>query len=280
MSQRTETTTTRADGTLSEKQELLLSRFHDGECSCVSAFFARRLISRSPAAQSFVSDLQSLTSQCSTLVAQPTNVDLWSRIETRIEQEQRAEFYAGALRPQATQDSLFQDSLFQNSLFQNSLLRNSLLRRINLRHATFGGLSGAAIAAAVLVVVSRPQQIVSFSAPAAGPVANSQLIQQAGITNSGSQRPLYQTHPIKQHHSLEVDWMRANGSLKLIPDPNGSSAIIWVRPRSLPSTSRKSLPQIKPTPLGLALGGARSAVSERSQTQRYHSGESSMQSAK
>jgi hypothetical protein len=245
--------------TLSEKEELLLSRFHDGECSYISAFFARRLLSKNRAAQIFLADLECLSSQCTALVAKPPSVDLWARIEARIEQEQRAEFYVGAHRPHVTREPLFQ--------------------RVNLRHATWGGLSGAAIAAAVLVVLGRPQQIVTFSAPSAGPVAHNQLIQQAGITNAGGQRPLYQTTPIKQHRSLEVDWMRANGSLKLIPDPGGSSAIIWVRPRSLPSIARKSPPQIRPTPLGMAVGVTPGAISPQSQTQRHHREDISIPSA-
>jgi hypothetical protein len=258
MADTTESTTMKRNGTLSEKQELLLSRFHDGECSCLSAFFARRLLSKNTSAQHFLSELKGLSSQCSDFVSEPSSVDLWTRIDARIEQEQRAEFYVGTHRSRAAREPLWE--------------------RINLRHATFGGLSGAAIAAAVLMVLAQPQQIVTFSAPAAGPVAHNQLIQQAGITNANTQRSLYQTTPVKQHRSLEVDWMRANGSLKLIPDPSGSSAIIWVRPRSLTSFSGRSAPQIKPTPLGRALEAAPGPISPRIQPQRYQRPDTSSQS--
>lgn len=258
MADTTENSTMKKNGTLSEKQELLLSRFYDGECSCISAFFARRLLIKNTSAQFFLSELEGLSAKCADLVSEPSSVDLWARVDARIEQEQRAEFYVGAHRSRVAREPLFQ--------------------RINLRHATFGGLSGAAIAAAVLMVLARPQQIVTFSAPAAGPVAHNQLIQQAGITNSNTQRSLYQTTPAKQHRSLEVDWMRANGSLKLIPDPSGASAIIWVRPRSLPSNPRTLPPHIKPTPLGLAREAAPEAISPRNQPQRYQPESTSSQS--
>ncbi len=235
-------------GALSEKQELLISRFHDGECSYISAFFARRLITRNPSAQSFLSELKEIRSKCVTLGNEPTGVDMWSRIEAQIDQEQRTQFYVGALRAPSGQEPLWQ--------------------RINLRHATFGGLSGAAIASVVVMALARPQQIVSFSAPSAGPAAHNQLIQPAAITNSGSQMALYQTNQVRQQRSLEVDWMRANGSLKLIPDPSGSSTIIWVRPRSIPSNLRNPTPQIKPTPLDLVLKATPGVVYPQSQPKR------------
>jgi hypothetical protein len=31
---------------------------------------------------------------------------------------------------------------------------------------------------------------------------------------------------------MEVDWMRGNGSLQLIQNPNGKSATIWVRKKA------------------------------------------------
>lgn len=247
--------------TLSEKQQLLLSRFHDGECSCFSALYVRRLLNKNPSAQHFLSDLEALRSQCAKLTDAVAGVDLWARIDTRIEQEKRAELYLGARSTQATQ--------------------RSLLQRIDLKHAAFGGLSGAAIAAGILMVLARPQQILTFSAPSAGPVAQNQLIQPAGITNHNNQRGLYHIDPIKKHRAieaaLEVDWMRANGSLKLIPDPDGSSAIIWVRPRSLAAITRKLPPQIKPTPLGLSREPAPGLGSALGRQERYHRENSALQ---
>jgi hypothetical protein len=240
---------------LSEKQEQLLSRFHDGQCSCLSAFLARRLISRSACARDFLSDLGTIKDRCADLArsdcAQP--VDLWARINARIDQEQRAALYLGARRLETTSEHRYE----------------SLWKRVSPRHAMLGGLSGAAVAATLLVVMSRPTPITSFSAPMAGPVANNQFIQPVAIGNSTASGPRYAVAPVNHHHSMEVDWMRANGSLKLIPDPTGSSAIIWIRRRAVPlhksrlpdnnSLRRDSLgigssaARLEATPLGMAL---------------------------
>ncbi len=259
----TTTGATKTNAILSEKQQLLLSRFHDGECSCVSAFYVRRLLSKNPSAKRFLSELEDLSSQCTTLAGRSCSVDLWGRIDMRIEQEQRAELYLGAYRPPARP--------------------RSILQRIDLKHTAIGGVSGAAIAAVVLMVVSRPQQIISFSAPSAAPIAPNQLIQPAGITSYGSQRALlYQANPINGHRSietgLEVDWMRANGSLRLIPDPGGSSAIIWVHPRSRLPVARRLPPQIKPTPLGLTIESAPGAASTLVQIPQQRQENGSIQS--
>jgi hypothetical protein len=246
MNRRIDNNTPPTQGSLSEKQQLLLSRFHDGECSFIFAFVARRLISRNPEALHFLSDLSNLKNHCSRLVnaARNTPVDLWERIDTRIEQEQRSAFYLGNRAIDYSEKSLWQ--------------------RLSLRHAVVGGLSGATIAVALLVVVSRPSDLMTFSAPAAGPVTGNQMVQPVGIGGTLAPRSRFQVKPARAHNPLEVDWMRANGSLKLIPDPSGSSAIIWVRRRPIaPSISptEKTGRLATPTPLGLAV--------TESETQRH-----------
>jgi hypothetical protein len=246
MNRRADNNNTPSQGSLSEKQQLLLSRFHDGECSFISAFVARRLISRNPEALNFLSDLSNLKNYCSRLDTSSRfpPIDLWERIDTRIEQEQRSALYLGTRTIDYSEESLWQ--------------------RLSLRHAVVGGLSGAAIAVALLVVVSRPSHLMTFSAPAAGPATGNQMVQPVGIGATSAPRSQFQVKPARAHNPLEVDWMRANGSLKLIPDPSGSSAIIWVRRRPIaPSISptEKTSRLARPTPLGLAVA--------ESETQRH-----------
>jgi len=165
-------------------------------------------------------------------------VDLWGKIETRIEQEERAALYLGQRRLKESKPSLFE--------------------RIDLRQALLGGASGAAIAAALLITLTtRPSEIVKFSAPHAGPVSGSGIIHQAGVgvANSNTQHPNYLTQNRASRNPLQVDWMRANGSLRLIPDPNGSSSIIWIRRQPSQYGPNRLL---SPTPLGGFRGAATS----------------------
>lgn len=236
--------------TLSEKQQLLLSRYHDGECSWIANLKAKRLLATRSDAQRFVAELAELSHHCADFAQQPEGaaVDLWDRIEARLVQEQRAALYLGARR--------IED--------RSGLLGQSVWSRVSARHALLGGFSGAAIAATLLVVVSRPSQLVTFTAPSAGPASHNQLVQPVGIGNTAVTPRNPSPSAIRPFHSLEVDWMRANGSLKLIPDPTGSSAIIWVRRRNAAPTTRRVTPRtsdsrLQPTPLGLAPQGRQSS---------------------
>ena len=219
---------------LSERQELLISRFCDGECSYVGSYLARRLLASNQAAQSFLAELQNLKHACShlTLTQPKASTDLWDRIETRIEQEQYAARFLGERRAEEP--------------------TASVREWLNMRHVCMGGLSGAAIAVALITMTSRPSQLLTFSAPAAGPVVGPQLVQPAGISAPATARTHNSFPATRPHNPLEVDWMRANGSLKLIPDPSGSSAIIWVRrPSNRPGLKSSNVQRI-PTPLGLS----------------------------
>jgi len=217
---------------LSERQQLLISRFSDGECSCVSNFLAKRLLAKNHSARELLSELEELRSSCGELFISrdEIKVDLWRKIETRIEQEERAALYLGQRRLKESKPSLFE--------------------RIDLRQALLGGASGAAIAAALLITLTtRPSEIVKFRAPHADLVSGSGIIHQAGVgaANSNTQHPNYLTQNRASRNPLQVDWMRANGSLRLIPDPNGSSSIIWIRRQPSQYGPNRLL---SPTPLG------------------------------
>lgn len=226
--------TPRKDTILSEKEEILLSRYFDGECGLLSSFLAKRLLRDNASAQRFITSLE----RCSRAVeAEASNVslpavDLWERIDNRIDQEQKAAFYLGERRVVERAPSL--------------------LERLRTSQAAVGGLSGAAIAAVALLFIYAPKDITSFSVPGASSTSNSHgQFQQVGFGASpSSQRPAGFTQ--SANRALEVDWMRSNGSLSLIPDATGSSAIIWVRRRSVLPSQARALAALRPTPLGRA----------------------------
>ncbi len=227
---------TDTDRDLSDKQQLLLSRYFDGECGLISRTLAKRLLTANPAALQFLHSLQQHSDVVRTHseVAE-TSVDLWSRIEARIEQEERASFYLGNRRVEEQRTSLF--------------------ARATSSHTVLGGLSGAALAALALFVVYQPKNIPTFSAPQTVAFNPSQGFQPVALGNSAAgMSPNRFTQVGSQ--PMEVDWMRSNGSLALIPDSHGTSTIIWVR-RKMPRTAPSLLgSQLQPTPLGRTEIGA------------------------
>jgi hypothetical protein len=220
------------DLNLSDKQQLLLSRYFDGECGVISRFFAQRLLSRNPNAAAF---LQSLNHAGDTIRLIQENekspVDLWSRIDARIEQESRSSFYLGERRTKERHESI--------------------LERFIPSHALFGGLSGAAIAAIALFVIYKPKSFITFSSPDPIAFTNSHEFQPVGLGNGGS-APRNPGVPQSSARRMEVDWMRSHGSLALIPDQSGSSTIIWVKRRNGFPTSSRAQSSTQPMPLGNA----------------------------
>jgi hypothetical protein len=109
---------------LSEKQQLLLSAYADDQCSFFSRFLAERLIRVNPDARTFISNLQAT----STLFQEHApnrdiSVDLWARIDQRIDAEERAALYLGQRKALPEREAA------------------SLFDRLASKHALFGGLS-------------------------------------------------------------------------------------------------------------------------------------------
>lgn len=223
---------TDTDGDLTDKQQLLLSRYFDGECGFIARVAAKRLIASNPSALLFLNSLQrnGETLRTDLDATRATPVDLWSRIDARIEQEERASFYLGERRVQTTQAPLFTHA-------QPS-------------HLVFGGLSGAALAALALFMVYQPISLPTFSSPQTAAVNGSQAFQPVALGTNSRLRPTALAP--SGTRGMEVDWMRSNGSLSLIPDPNGASTIIWVRRRSPRTLDARNTTQLQPTPLGRA----------------------------
>lgn len=195
---------------LTERQELLLSRYYDGEVSIIDRLRAKRLLRTNPAAPAFLASLQSIANY--TKSATPTSdtaCDLWHRISARIESEERAAIYLGerAALPVTAREGLVA-----------SLLSS---------HIMLGGVSGAAVAAVLLLSLtpssSSKNVTIIPTAPSALVNANSGFrpvgLEGAVSGTARANRPLT---------PMELDWMRGDGPLRIIQTPQSSSAIIWV----------------------------------------------------
>jgi hypothetical protein len=211
---------------LSEKQQLLLSSYVDNECSFLSRFLAERLVKTNEKAQLFVHNLKNTSQACKAHIASSDpSVDLWDRISARIDGEERAALYLGQRKPVVNTSA-------------------SLMEKLLSRQAVLGGLSGAAVAATVLVFVSRPSKPGEIlPVYTGGPVAahKSSAFHQASLGN--------ESQAFGNQSAMEVDWMRGNGSFKIIQNPTDKSAIIWVRKRpfasSAPNQAIKATPTIR-----------------------------------
>lgn len=208
---------------LTESEEILLSRYFDGECGFWARRRAERLVHSSSAAQEFLRILSS-TSQEVRVYTETTLVqtNLWSRVESRIESEERASFYLGERRAAPETESLFS--------------------RLRSRQAVFGTLSGAAIAATVLILVVRPSDRTN-------PIPVSLFPEGYHQNAVGALDPRPVAFSQSSPSTMEVDWVRSNnGSFKLIQNPHGKSATIWVSRRPQRALTPKALGAAPATP--------------------------------
>jgi hypothetical protein len=212
---------------LTEQQELLLSCYVDNECSFLSRLRAERLIKRNDIAKRFVFNLKETSQTYRSLFSDtPAAPDLWDTISQRIDAEERAALYLGQ-RQSAT---VAQEGPSLAHFFS--------------KQAVIGGLSGATIAACVLVLISRPTkpgEIIPVYTGGRVAAHNASAFHQASLGTAPQAAIL--------GSSMEVDWMRSKGSLKIIQNPNNNSAIFWIRKRSHGATPRaegfKATPTIR-----------------------------------
>lgn len=205
---------------LSEKEELLLMKALDGEGSFVEDLRAKWLLKRSTLARDFVRLWGKVrTETVSELDSRvPVDLDLWPRIAQRIEQEQRAELFLGK--------------------------RTFKAERVWFRSPALG-LAGASMAAAALMflVLPRGESLLrSGGLPQGGagvalqnnvgPVSQLEPVAFSGAETQHRDRPQIIERGVPEAmlpQTMEVDWMRSDGRLKVIPMPSGQGGIIWVK---------------------------------------------------
>lgn len=295
---------------ISEGDEQLLMKFVDGECSAWERMKAKRLLNRSPIAQEFVHQCRESSRHFSDVMADVmafgtldgmsksrSQVDLWERIEGRIDQEERAAFFLGERRfPEAGrqresssafqflseffqpnllgsgagvaiaaclavliwQPGIFQlmnsspqDSPSQNSLLQNNPLQASPEHSAQLGSKEISPVSGTASSVANVNLVSKTQ-----ARP--NPLSLSRSVRTRGAAatqESGYVQP--QILDNEWNRTVEVDWMRSDGRVRMVHEPSSGVPIIWVKRRNLNSTSRRSLRSVSsPAPVSRGLNGS------------------------
>ena len=216
---------------LSDSEQVILSRFFDGECGIISSWRAKRLLAKKTLARVFIKNLETIQDAINSgkpLTAKP--VDLWDRIEQRIAEESRTELYLGARR---------------------SVERPTLWDAIINNYTTWvGGTAGAAVATIALITFNSPPPE-SSSIPQRPSLGRASVVQPISA-RSNTYSPTFEIPRIRQRipESFKVDWMRSEEALHLIPDPSGSSTIIWITRDT--SSAQKFNPLHKdftPTPL-------------------------------
>lgn len=219
-------------GALSEKQKLLIERYFDGECGLYSRWRAERLVDSNTGAAQYLEALTILAEQYRAVdreVSEPPvdfGGEIWTVIERRIEQEEKAAFLLG-----------------ERQVAQRKGRFSRLAALLSEPFQSFG--HAGAFAAASLLVVTALGLYVSLS-----PSTPAQLAETDSIysTEEGADVP-GRVEPIRSHtvprvqvassgNSLsstpvpvEVDWMRSSGRVHLFQPRSDRGPVIFVKPR-------------------------------------------------
>ena len=187
---------------LTTKQEKLLCQYYDNECNIFSKMSAKLLL-RTKKAQDFISQ-QQLVSNNIVNSKRDDAVNLWDKIENRIEQEEKAEFFLGKRSYKVEKQS-----------------RNWL---------PAGAMAG--LAAAMLAIVVMQKDVANSPPKDVVAKTKNSSISRVNYTKEESipeGRPII-IENIDSSDVLEVDWVRSGqGRVRVIDIPGSKSGIIWVR---------------------------------------------------
>jgi len=232
---------------LSNKEEELLIGHFDGELSLFQNFLAKRLLQSNPLAREYFGSLKEVAASLRSFKADinvNNKVDLWDRIERRIDQEERAEFFLG------TRDTARSELPTSNWFGQF------------VNKSVFGGMTvGLATAAVAFVALDNRTEstpnislgnsvavINEASQVRFSPFVNSDhnvanQVEYASFSDSSAYQSLAQkkvssNNGFRNQKDLrtlkrmeipfKVDWMRSDGQVSFIQDPRRGSTVIWV----------------------------------------------------
>lgn len=213
---------------LTVSHERLLMRYHDGECSWFTARRAKALLAFSADAKEYLAHLQQLAQVVDSFSHSAVEpVDLWARIEQRIDQEEKTALYLG-----------------KRSFSATGATRSS---------SGFGGLFtfGAPVAAFVVVlsfflytgneipVTEIGQTVASLSVNSTAvsgvapesrtvlPVANTAPVSYTDPTVGVQVAPTAQF--VRSHDPWEVEWIRSDGRVRMIHQRSGRAPVLWIK---------------------------------------------------
>ncbi|MCO6429851.1 MAG: hypothetical protein J5J00_03240 [Deltaproteobacteria bacterium] len=222
----TQEQTTRA---LTREDELLLSRYYDGECRWLERIKVRRLLASNPAAERYIDSLNEVGQQVcvyesSVLKDENGNsmkIDLWERIAGRIDQEERAALFLGERESRPAPRAPF---------------------GLDFSKVAWG-LSGSALTAAVAIFMvglpAAPQNQVA----GVGVLPSSSRDDIPFRQVSSNQRPTI----LRDRRAIEVDWMRSDGRVHMFQDPMERAPIIWVKRNRIPVVTQKRFDRLDQT---------------------------------
>ncbi len=239
--------------------EKILIRLSDGEGSALDRIIGSVLVATNKTCRQFKDDMSSLSIKVSSLTngttTKPATVDLWTRIERRIDEEERAAIYLGN----------------RSAISNPQAPTQSWLREV-FSPALFGGMAVGVATAAVAFFAFKPAEMSSTISRGVNFAANRIVAEQPPVDlvsfsdsqRSGSRSRIDNREAFRNQRQVrllrrmdtkvpfEVDWMKSDGKVSFVQDPQLGSTVIWVKrddssdaPKAIEREPRIVVPVVK-----------------------------------
>ncbi|MCB0352674.1 MAG: hypothetical protein KDD64_04090 [Bdellovibrionales bacterium] len=215
---------------LTEQQELLLCRYFDDECGWIGSFRARGLLRKSCSAKDFFSGLRATsleTRDCGDMLLERASrstccENLWEKVSARIASEEKAEIFLGKRSVASSQQAFFTLPRFAWGV-SGAAAALCLVAAFSL-----DGFSGAPSEPTFESSIASLESPIRTDGSEAGGVTLAsrgivEPVRQVSTASGAGSQPL--------RNFVEVDWMKSDGSVRLVHDPAASAPIIVVKKR-------------------------------------------------
>jgi len=265
---------------LSEREEKLLVRYFDGEHSLLDALKVSRLMRRNPLAKDFLETMKVIgeiarNERKGIFAMDPTPVNLWDRVNSRIESEQRAALYLGERKTTPLSASAGIEKLKSwigvswdnvawgsSGAFAAAAITVMLLGQgapvagvgsgVRLVEAQVGDLRNLGRNVRTVSVNRRQQSVNQVALTQGNDVLNHFATSEFSEAQGGNKsrtalvasNKLMPVEVLEEYSNLtavEVNWMRSPGRVRMMQDPSEKGAIIWVKRRPQMQVDRNNL---------------------------------------
>lgn len=229
---------------LSEKEEILLLKYHDGECGYLDNLRVKRLLRRAEA-RCFLESMRNamkmtvgrMQQEISQAAAAPTTASaskVWNSVSARIEVEEKTAVLLGERRLAPEQQSLFEFAhIFSIPKFGLSMAGALALALLAVVIVPWGKDARDGVEVASLgvspdapsnAVISREKDLQVRPRVKRDPVVS--LVS----SNVSTKRPrvVFRRYYGRDRNTVEVDWMKSDGRVRVIQSPSDRAGIIWV----------------------------------------------------
>lgn len=260
---------------LSNKQQMLLSRYLDNECGWFDQRLAEMLLARSAEARRWLHTLQCNSEATKTWLENRSEQvgDLWLEVADRLVQEERSEVFLGRRQEQGDGNWFDVRNLYwgaagatfaamlavivTNGVAPQREERAGLIEEYDHNSPVLTEASDARGTLSVESKVREPQSNLTGGAVALVGGESALIDERTGAYRPGDSKREPDDIALPNYHSnvVEVDWLRSDGRVRMLQGAKERVPIIWVRRRTPAEKRQGEVRDYRQVPMAVPVNG-------------------------